>query len=219
MFTIKIKDPVSALTHMVGVIAAIPITVMLIYLAVKNATIWHVVSFSIFGAALFLLYSASTIYHMLPISEKATRILRRIDHMMIFVLIAGTYTPVCLVPLRGVWGYTILSLVWGVALFGIILKAVWIDAPRGLTASIYVGMGWLIIVAFVPLVNSIPLAGIIMLVLGGVTYSLGAAIYAFKWPKFNFKWFGFHEVFHLFVLGGSAFHIIFMFRYVMPAAA
>lgn len=213
----KIKDPVSALTHLAGVVAAIPVTIFLIYKAAVWATVWHVISFAVFGVALILLYSASTIYHTLSISEKAQKVLRRIDHMMIFVLIAGTYTPVCLVPLRETWGLTILVLVWGVAIFGIILKAVWIDAPRFLSSAIYVGMGWLIVVAFVPLIKSVPLAGVLLLTMGGLTYTLGAVIYAIKRPKLNLKWFGFHEIFHLFVLGGSTFHVVFMFKYILVA--
>ncbi len=213
----KMREPISALTHLIGAIIAWPITILLIYNACVYATVWHVVSFAIFGAALILLYSASTVYHMLPVSERVVKILRRVDHMMIFVLIAGTYTPVCLVPLRGVWGWTILSLVWIVAASGILLKILWIDAPRWLSSVIYLGMGWLITIAFVPLVKSIPAMGIVLLVLGGLTYSLGAVIYAVKWPNLKLKWFGFHEIFHLFVLGGSAFHIVFMFMYVMPA--
>lgn len=207
----KLKDPVSGLTHLLGALLAIPCTVMLIITAAKYATPWHVVSFSIFGASLILLYTASSIYHLLPISEKASNVLRRIDHMMIFVLIAGTYTPVCLVPLRGAWGYSLLIAIWLIATAGIILKAVWIDAPRWLSTSLYVLMGWLIVIAFYPLCNSVSSAARALLIAGGVTYTVGAVIYAVKWPRFNFKWFGFHEIFHLFVMGGSALHIIFMF--------
>lgn len=211
----KMKDPVSSLTHLIGAVISIPCTIFLVYNAYHNATMVHVVSFIIFGIALFLLYSASAVYHMLPIPEKASEILRRIDHMMIFVLIAGTYTPICLIPLRGAWGWTLLSLVWGIAILGIILKAVWIDAPRKLSTAIYLIMGWLAVLVFYPLVNALPLAAILLLIAGGIIYSLGAVIYAVKWPKFSFKFFGFHELFHLFVLGGSACHIVLMFKYIL----
>lgn len=211
----KMKDPVSSLTHLVGAVASIPCSVYLVKSAYLNASSLHVVSFIIFGIALFLLYTASAVYHMMPIPEKASELLRRVDHMMIFVLIAGTYTPICLIPLRGVWGWTLLALVWGFAIFGIILKAFWINAPRKLSTAIYLIMGWLVIVAFYPLVNALPFAAVILLVLGGVTYSLGAIIYAVKWPKLSFKFFGFHELFHLFVLGGSAFHIVLMCKYIL----
>lgn len=207
----KMKDPVSCLTHLFGAVAAIPVSVLLIIRACKAADPWYIVSFSIFGAALFLLYSASTIYHMLDITEKASTVLRRIDHSMIFVLIAGTYTPICLVPLRGAWGWTFLGIIWGVAFGGILLKIFWIDAPRWLTSTIYVAMGWLVVIAFYPLAQAASATAISLLFLGGITYTLGAVIYATKWSKLNFKMFGFHEIFHLFVLGGSAFHVVLMF--------
>lgn len=214
----KMKDPVSSLTHLLFAMLAVPCMVILIFFANKYATIWHVVSFIIFGAALFLLYSASAVYHMLRLSEKASLVLKKIDHMMIFILIAGTYTPVCLVPLHGVWGWSLLILVWGMAVAGIILMAVWINAPRWLGTLIYVVMGWSVVIAFYPLMKTVPAGGVALLALGGVTYTLGALIYAFKWPKFSFKFFGFHEIFHLFVMGGTVFHVIFMFKYILFAA-
>lgn len=213
----KIKDPVSSLTHMLFAILAIPCTILLLYYAGKYATVWHIVSFAIFGVSLLLLYSASTVYHMLSLSEKATKLLKKIDHMMIFILIAGSYTPICLIPLRGIWGWSLLILVWGMAIAGIFLKAFWIDAPRWLGTLIYVVMGWSVIIAFYPLVKTIPIGGVILLALGGITYTIGAVIYALKWPKFHFKMFGFHELFHLFVMGGTVFHVIFMFKYILFA--
>lgn len=211
----KIKDPVSALTHFSGFIIAIPILILLVYKSTLYATPWHIVSFTIFGLALMALYGASTIYHWLCIDKDKEKILRRIDHMMIFVLIAGTYTPVCLIPLRGAWGWTLLCLVWGLALGGIILKALWLEAPRWLSTAIYVLMGWIVVIAFYPLTQTVPSGGIKLLVAGGVTYTIGALIYAVKWVPFKNKWFGPHEVFHLFVMGGSLFHIIFMFKYIL----
>ncbi len=211
----RIKDPISALTHFSGFIAAIPILILLVYKSSLDATIWHTVSFTIFGLALMGLYGASTVYHWACISKEKEKILRRIDHMMIFVLIAGTYTPVCLVQLRGVWGFTLLCLVWGLALAGIILKALWLDAPRWLSTSIYVLMGWIVVIAFYPLTQAVPSSGIKLLVAGGIAYTIGAVIYAIKWMPFKSKWFGAHELFHIFVMAGSMFHIIFMFRYVL----
>ena len=210
----RIKDPVSSLTHLVGAIIAIPMTVLLILRSCAVGSAWHVVSFAIFGAALILLYTASAVYHMLPISEKAQAVLRRIDHMMIFVLIAGTYTPICLVPLRGAWGYTLLALVWTIAAAGIVLKALWMDAPRWLSSIIYVAMGWIVVIALYPLAHSVSTGALALLFAGGLTYTIGAVIYALKKPYFHFRFFGFHELFHLFVMGGSAFHIAFMFRLI-----
>ncbi len=211
----KWREPISALTHFIGFLVCIPVILIFMIISHNEASVYHVVSFAVFGASLLMLYGASTIYHALPVSPKAVAVLRRIDHMMIFVLIAGTYTPVCLISLHGVWGWTLLALVWGFALGGIILKAVWFGAPRWLSTAIYVVMGWLVVIAFYPLGHAVPIEGILMLLAGGLAYTAGAVIYAVKWPKLNFKNFGFHEIFHLFVMAGSAFHIAFMFIYVL----
>lgn len=211
----KLRDPVSGLTHFFGLLISIAGLVILVYLAAKRATPWHIVSFSIFGASLILLYGASSLYHLLPLSEKGIRILRKIDHMMIFVLIAGTYTPVCLVPLRGPWGWSLFGSVWGIALIGMILKIVWLDAPRWFSTCVYVVMGWLVVIAFLPLARSMPPAGLEWLAAGGVLYTVGAVIYGTKRPRISLKWFGFHEIFHLFVLCGSFAHFWLMLKYIM----
>ena len=177
----------------------------------------YLFSFFIFSLSICLLYLASTIYHMLPVKENVVKILKKIDHMMIFVLIAGTYTPVCLISLNNKFGYFILSIVWIIAILGIILKIFWINAPRWFSTSIYIVMGWLSVSAFFPLIKAIDINGILLLLLGGIIYTIGAIIYATKYPKFSSKFFGFHEIFHLFVIGGSICHIIFMFKYVLYA--
>jgi hemolysin III len=210
----NIKDPVSALTHFFGALLSIPITALMVYKGIIYGSSWHIISYAIFGLSLFLLYASSTIYHTLKVSENATKVLKKIDHMMIFVLIAGTYTPVCLVSIRGVVGYSIFGLVWTIALAGIILKAFWIDAPRSVSTSIYVIMGWIIVFALYPIWKVVSFGGVTLLALGGISYTLGAVIYALKWPKINSKTFGFHEIFHLFVLAGSGFHVSFIFMYV-----
>src|SRR5690606_10702944 len=130
-------------------------------------------------------------------------ILRKLDHMAIYVLIAGTYTPICLLPLRGPWGWSLLGIIWGMAVAGIFLKAFWMNAPRWLSTLIYVIMGWMVVIAFFPLVRAVPPSGIAWLLAGGLLYSLGSLIYGTKWPRFRSRFFGFHELFHLFVLGGS----------------
>lgn len=211
----KIKDPISSLTHFLGALLSIAALVLMVYYAAKGASVWHIVSFSVFGASLILLYTASTVYHTVLISERITRILRKIDHMMIYVLIAGTYTPICLIPLRGAWGWSLLISIWCIAITGIILKGFWMGAPRWVSTLIYTLMGWLIAVAFVPLVKTIPLGGVLWMLAGGLLYTLGAVIYGLKWPKINLRYFGFHEVFHLFVLGGSFCHFWLMFRYIL----
>jgi hemolysin III len=211
----KLRDPVSGLTHGIGVVLSIVALVLLVYSAAVWSTAWHVVSFAIFGASLILLYTASTLYHLLPLSEKGVAVLRRIDHMMIYVLIAGTYTPVCLVVLKGAWGWSLLVGIWGLALVGIGLKIFWFSAPRWLSTLFYALMGWLVVVALWPLVKLVPLGGMGWMAAGGLLYTLGALIYGFKWPNLKLKWLGFHEIFHLFVLAGSFSHFWLMYRYVL----
>jgi len=211
----KIKDPVSGLTHLLGAVLSVVALVLLVYNGAKGATPWHVVSFSIFGASLILLYTASTIYHMIPAREKGTIILRKIDHMMIYILIAGTYTPICLVPLRGGWGWSLFGVIWAIAIGGIIMKAFWLNAPRWLYTLIYLGMGWIVAIAFLPLLRTLPSGGMLWLVIGGGLYTLGAIIYGTKWPKFNFRHVGFHEIFHIFILGGSFSHFWLMYKYIL----
>jgi len=209
------KDPVSGLTHLAGALLSIIGLVVLLRYAERYATVKHVVSFAIFGATLILLYSASAVYHLLNISEKIDTLLRRIDHMMIYVLIAGTYTPICVIGLTGAWGVSMLIMVWVLAVIGIVMTVVWFGAPRWLTTAVYLLMGWLVVIAFYPLLHSLPIGGITWLMIGGLLYTIGAVIYGFKWPKITSRWFGFHEIFHLFVIGGSLGHFWLMFRYLM----
>ena len=144
----QIKEPINAFTHFLGFLMSIPIMITLTMKAYQNASLLSVIAFLIFGISLLLLYGASTIYHTLNISQKGTALLRRIDHMMIFVLIAGTYTPVCLIPLRGKWGWTLFIAVWGFAFAGILLKIFWLNAPRWFSTLLYVVMGWLVLCTF-----------------------------------------------------------------------
>ena len=209
----QVKDPMSAFTHFIGFLAVIPVFICLLNMA---ETKLQVIGFTIFGISLLLLYGASTIYHTLKLSAEKTALLRRIDHMMIFVLIAGTYTPVCLVTLAGKWGTILLTAIWGIAIAGVFMKIFWMGAPRWLSTTIYVVMGWLSITAFVPLLKAVGFGGFGMLLGGGIAYTVGALIYALKKPNFSFlKSFGFHEIFHVFVMIGSGFHIAFMFLYVL----
>lgn len=209
----QVKDPMSALTHFIGFLAVIPV---FIFLLEKAETKLQMISFVVFGISLMLLYGASTIYHTLKLSAEKTALLRRIDHMMIFVLIAGTYTPVCLVTLADKWGSILLTAIWGIAIAGVFMKIFWMGAPRWLSTTIYVVMGWLSITAFVPLMKAVGWDGFGMLLGGGIAYTVGALIYALKKPNLAIlKSFGFHEIFHVFVMIGSAFHIAFMFMYVL----
>lgn len=209
----QVKDPMSALTHFIGFLAVIPVYICLLEMA---ETKMQAIGFTVFGISLMLLYGASTIYHTLKLSAEKTALLRRIDHMMIFVLIAGTYTPVCLVTLAGKWGTILLTAIWGIAIAGVFMKIFWMGAPRWLSTMIYVVMGWLSITAFVPLMKAVGWGGFGMLLGGGIAYTVGALIYALKKPNLAIlKSFGFHEIFHVFVMIGSAFHIAFMFLYVL----
>lgn len=210
----KIKDPVSALTHFVGAVLACVAVVALIIKALAIGTMLHVAAFGIFGLSLIALYTASTVYHMVDKPEAMRKIYKRIDHMMIFVLIAGTYTPICLISLNGPIGFTLLTIIWAIAISGIVMKALWIDAPRWLTTGLYILMGWLVIVAIYPVFNALPREGFTWLVTGGVLYTIGGIIYGLKWPLKERKWFGFHELFHIFVLAGSACHYILIAGYV-----
>jgi hemolysin III len=209
----KIKDPVSALTHFAGAVMSVVGLVFLINKA-TDYSIWHVVSLTTFGVSLILLYTASTVYHTVVAGKKWEKLLRKIDHMMIFVLIAGSYTPICLLALRGPLGWSLFGSIWGLTAAGIVMKAVWMSAPRWLSTVIYVFMGWLIFIAFVPFKTAVSVAGVGLLLGGGLFYSTGAVIYGLKWP--NFKGFGFHELFHVLILGGSLCHFIMMYEYLMP---
>ena len=195
-----IKEPVNALTHLSAAVLAIPAT---IYLLVAATGVLEKFSFLIFGLSMLALYSASAIYHMLRVSPKYERRLKKLDHSMICVLIAGTYTPICLIPMRGPWGYGLLIAIWTLAIFGVLLCVFWIDAPRWLSTAVYLIMGWLCLFAFYPLVKSLTGKALFWLVAGGVFYSVGAIIYARK--KCLFSWrLGFHEIFHIFIMLGTA---------------
>ena len=212
---IQLREPVSCLTHLAAFLASVPLTLILVLNSLSQKDITKTVAFLIFGSSLLLLYGASALYHGKNAEPKTIEFLRRIDHMMIFVLIAGTYTPVCLVNLSSSCGKLLFYVIWGMAIAGILVKIFWLNAPRFLSTSFYVIMGWAAVFAFYPLSKAVPADGIVLLILGGVTYTIGAVIYALKNPKMQFGSFGFHEIFHLFVMGGSLFHIVFMFLYVL----
>ena len=214
---ITIREPGSAITHFIAMMMAVfAATPLLIKAALSSDGKITLLALGIFCISMILLYGASATYHSLNISGKALRIFRKIDHMMIFVLIAGSYTPVCLIILGGKLGYTLLSVVWGIALFGMILKACWVTCPKWFSSVIYIAMGWVCLGVFGTLWNVLPHAAFDWLLAGGIIYTIGGVIYALKLPIFNgkHKFFGSHEIFHLFVMGGSICHFIFMYLYV-----
>ncbi|MCA9836827.1 MAG: hemolysin III family protein [Trueperaceae bacterium] len=212
------REPANSLSHFIGILLSIAALVIL--LVFSKGDPWRVTSFAIYGSSLIILYTASTLYHSLKVGERVLKALKRFDHMAIFGLIAGTYTPVTLVTLQGgktAWGWSIFGVIWGFALLGFLFKIFWIRAPRWLYTTLYVVMGWMAIIAIVPIAQTMPFGGLMWLGIGGVFYTLGAVIYALKKPNLH-KYFGFHEIWHLFVLAGSISHFVMMLKYVLPSS-
>ena len=214
----RIKDPGSAITHFIGMVMAAIASVPLLIKAAHQPDSVYIIAMSVYAASLILLYAASTTYHTFDISERVNKLLKKIDHMMISILIAGSYTPVCLIALRGRLGVILLSIVWGIAIVGILIKAFWIFCPKWVSSVLYIGMGWTCVLAFTQLLTNLAPAAFGWLLAGGIIYTIGGVIYALKLPLFNtrHKNFGSHEIFHLFVMGGSACHFIVMYVYLLP---
>lgn len=210
----QIKDPGSAITHFIAMILAIAAMVPLLLKASQAQG--HFLYLLIFILSMIGLYAASTIYHTLDISPKINQMLRKLDHMMIFILIAGTYTPVCMIVLGDRTGWLLLAGVWAIAIVGIVINACWITCPKWFSSLIYIAMGWVCILAITKIIQALPKAGFMWLLAGGVIYTLGGVIYALKLPIFNSKHknFGSHEIFHLFVMGGSLCHYVVMYAFV-----
>lgn len=211
----KLKDPLSGFTHFIGICLAVVGLILLILESSDPIKPWHLATFTVFSTGMILLYLASTLYHWLPLSEAGSRRLKKFDHMMIFVMIAASYTPICLIPLRGPVGWGMFGSVWGIAAAGLFFKIIWIQAPRWLSTVIYVLMGWLVIVGIVPLARVLQPGAVFWLVTGGVMYTLGAVIYAVRRPNPWPSVFGFHEIFHLFVMAGSFSHFLVMYNYII----
>jgi len=184
--------------------------VVLIILTALRGTAWHVVSCTIYGSTLVILYAASTLYHSIQ-SPRAKRVLRIIDHGAIYLLIAGTYTPFTLVNLRGGLGWTLFGVVWGLAALGIVFKVFHVDRFPIASTLVYLSMGWLVVIAWKPMLTLIPAGGIALIAAGGAAYTLGVFFYAAKRIPYN------HAIWHLFVLAGSIFHYVAVLLYVLPA--
>ena len=213
---ITIREPGSAITHFIAMIMAVFATVPLLVKAGIQSGWENFLAMAIFMGSMILLYGASATYHSVDLTGRSLRVFRKLDHMMIFVLIAGSYTPVCLIVLGGKLGYTLLALVWGIAAVGMLVKACWITCPKWFSSVIYIAMGWVCVLVFGPLLKTLSAPAFLWLLAGGIIYTVGGVIYALKLPIFNakHKFFGSHEVFHLFVMGGSICHFIFMYLYV-----
>jgi hemolysin III len=222
-FRIPFREPVNGMTHFVGAALSIVGLVVLLVIAIENESSRQIVAFSIFGASLVSMYCASAFYHSLKVSPRAVAHLRRIDHMMIYILIAGSYTPVCLVLLSGRLGLWLLVAVWSLAALGVFQTVVWMSAPQWLATALYIGMGWLGVFLVRPLLAAAPPGFLLWLLAGGIIYTLGAVVHATRWPRAtsgaNPRLFGSHEIWHLCVMGGSFAHYWAMLAYVAKPQA
>ncbi|MEA1960738.1 MAG: hemolysin III family protein [Bacillota bacterium] len=204
------RDPASAISHLLGFILAVVGTVFLVIEGYSTGGALYGGTFLVFGITMMLLYLASATYHWLDLSEHGNLLLRKLDHAMIYVLIAGTYTPLCVIALNGLWSTGMLLAIWSLALGGIGLTLFYFSAPRWLTTGIYLFMGWLLVIALIPLSRTLPAAGFAWLFAGGISYTVGGIIYGRKRSFLHFPGFGFHEIFHIFVLGGTICHYLLM---------
>ncbi len=213
---ITIREPGSALTHFIAMLLALCAAVPLLVRAAVHSGVKSLTAMTVFMISMVLLYAASTIYHSVNCSGRILRIFRKMDHMMIFVLIAGTYTPVCLLTLPKPSGRMLLAAVWGIALVGIFIKGFWITCPKWFSSVLYIAMGWSCLSVLGQLFSLLPLHAFLWLLAGGLIYTAGGIIYALRLPLFDARhpMFGLHEIFHLFVMAGSLCHFVFMFCYL-----
>ena len=211
-----IREPINGLTHLVGaILSLIALVAMVFKVVTENYTLTGLISVIIFGLSMLLLYATSATYHMIISSDPVINFLQRLDHSMIFVLIAGSYTPFCLMVLNGKSGWILFSIVSIIAICGIIFKLAWFNCSRVLSTFIYILMGWLVIFAFEPLLLALSTNSVMLLVLGGVLYTIGGILYAIKPDWQLFKYLGYHEVFHIFILLGSLSHFLCIYFYVL----
>lgn len=213
---ITIRELGSALTHFIAMLLALCAAVPLLVRAAVHSGVKSLTAMTVFMISMVLLYAASTIYHSVNCSGRILRIFRKMDHMMIFVLIAGTYTPVCLLTLPKPSGLMLLAAVWGIALVGIFIKGFWITCPKWFSSVLYIAMGWSCLSVLGQLFSLLPLHAFLWLLAGGLIYTAGGIIYALRLPLFDARhpMFGLHEIFHLFVMAGSLCHFVFMFCYL-----
>lgn len=213
---IVIREPANAITHFTAMMLAVFAAVPLLVKAGVTSGFRNMAAMAVFMGSMILLYGASALYHSVNLSGSRLRFFRKLDHMMIFVLIAGSYTPVCLIILGGHTGYTMLAVVWGIAALGMTVKMFWITCPKWFSSAIYIAMGWVCVFFFQSLLDTLPPGGFLWLLAGGIIYTAGGIIYALKRPLLHSKTavFGSHEVFHIFCMLGSTCHFIFMYLYV-----
>ena len=211
---LKIREPGSAITHYIGMLLSLFAAVPLLVKAKTCGMPEALTAMGIFMLAMVLLYGASTLYHSLNVKDKILKVFKKIDHMMIFVLSAGTYTTICGLVLGGKEGMYLLALIWGIALGGMVLKAFWVTCPRWFSSILYIAMGWVCILVFPLLLDKLSPAAFTWLFAGGILYTVGGVVYALKLKGFNsiHKYFGSHEIFHLFVMAGSFCHFVVMYK-------
>lgn len=207
--------PWSAVTHGAGVGLGILGAVLLLLRTVQTGAAWRLVPFAVYAASMIGLYTASTLYHCLNTDVKGRIALRKYDHISIYFLIAGSYTPICLIALPPAWGRTMTAIVWVLAAAGTVMALLWINAPRWVTSGIYIFMGWMAVFMLPALLQYLPSAGFFWLFLGGGLYTVGGVLYAVKWPGRNNPRFGCHEIFHIFILLGSIAHFFLMYRVIV----
>lgn len=212
--TLKMKEPINTWTHFILFMAAIVGLVFLIILSKNNLS--KLITMTIYGLSMIMLYGASSLYHWVKTTPQKELILKKVDHIAIYFLIAGSYTPVFYYGLEGAWRWAMLVVVWILAMIGMALKIWFIHAPRYVSSAFYVSLGWIALVPFLQLVKNLPLGAIILMAVGGVVYTMGAIIYATKIFDFFPKRFGFHEVFHLFIAAGSIVHYLMILIYIVP---
>jgi len=212
--SLKMKEPVNTWTHLITFVAAIVGLVFLIVMSKNNIS--KLVTMTIYGLSMVLLFGASSLYHWVKTTPQKELLLKKIDHIAIYFLIAGSYTPVFYFGLEGAWRWAMLISVWSLAVLGMALKIWFIHAPRYVSAAFYVSLGWIALVPFLQLIKHLQLGAIILMAVGGVIYTMGAVIYATKIFDFFPKRFGFHEIFHLFIAAGSIVHFIMILIYIIP---
>jgi hemolysin III len=212
----KLREPVNGLTHFFAAIVAFIGLILLILLGWNN--IIKEISLGVYGLSLILLFAASATYHMVKAKPGIINKLRKLDHSAIFLLIAGTYTPFCVVMFTGFWKWGLLAIIWSLAIIGIIVKVFVLDAPRWLHTGVYIVMGWLCMTAIGEMLKVLPPGAITWLIIGGVVYTLGAIVYATKILDFIPGKFGFHEIWHIFVILGALAHFIAIAGYIAPHA-
>ncbi|MCK2157678.1 MULTISPECIES: hemolysin III family protein [Exiguobacterium] len=210
------REPINGLTHLGGaVFAFIGLLALVIKAALERGAGLPIVATIIFGVSMIALYAVSATYHMVLASDRAIATWRRLDHSMIYLLIAGSYAPFCLISLNGPTGWVLFSIVMLIAVFGITFKLVWFNSPRWLSTTLYIGMGWIMVFAITPLAAVLSPVGIGLLFLGGIFYTIGGIIYGLKPRVLSFKHLGFHEIFHVFVLLGSLAHFLCVYFFVI----